>query len=75
MIIFLYGPDDYRREEKKRWYIAEFKKKYPKSTMGVFDFTEAKGLADFGTFPPCWWLSQIPRQRPADAQQSSLRMN
>jgi|SRR5882724_12837504 len=28
MIIFLYGPDAYRRDQKKRFYISEFEKKY-----------------------------------------------
>ncbi len=40
MVIFLYGPDDYRRTEKKRALIAEFVKK--RSDLGVaeFDFEE-----------------------------------
>ncbi len=40
MIIFLYGPDDYRREEKKRWYIKEFEKKYSALSVRTFDFAE-----------------------------------
>jgi DNA polymerase III delta subunit len=33
MVIFLYGPDSYRRDQKKRWYTSEFQKKY--SAHGV----------------------------------------
>ena len=33
MVIFLYGPDSYRRDLKKRFYVAEFTKKY--SAHGV----------------------------------------
>ena len=44
MIIFLYGPDSYRRDAKKRFYIAEFEKKY--STHGIehVDLEAADGL-------------------------------
>lgn len=41
MIIFLYGPDDYRREEKKRWYVEEFKKKYSGLSAGSFDLADS----------------------------------
>ena len=37
MIIFLYGPDDYRREQKKKDLIAEFKKKRSDFGMDFFD--------------------------------------
>jgi DNA polymerase III delta subunit len=52
MIIFLYGPDDYRREEKKRWYISEFRKKYPGFGVEFFDLAdeEADWVADFKSF-------------------------
>lgn len=40
MIIFLYGPDDYRREEKKRWYKKEFEKKYSGLSVRTFDFAD-----------------------------------
>lgn len=52
MIIFLYGPDDYRREEKKRWYVSEFKKKHSGLTVQLFDFSDAErdNLADFQNF-------------------------
>jgi hypothetical protein len=41
MIIFLYGPDDYRRDEKRRWFVAEFVKKYGGLGVGYFDLGEA----------------------------------
>lgn len=61
MIIFLYGSDDYRREEKKRELIAEFKKKHSGLGLGFFDFseesaaprqegTEERTLAEFRNF-------------------------
>jgi DNA polymerase III delta subunit len=37
MIIFLYGPDDYRRAEKKRSIITEFTKKRSGLGIGTFD--------------------------------------
>ncbi|MDP2598771.1 MAG: hypothetical protein Q8P49_03000 [Candidatus Liptonbacteria bacterium] len=40
MIIFLYGPDDYRREQKKKWYVSEFAKKYSGLSIGAFDVLE-----------------------------------
>ena len=50
MIIFLHGPDDYRRIQKKRWFLAEFEKKYSAAAIGYFDM-EADGapakLAEF----------------------------
>jgi DNA polymerase III delta subunit len=50
MIIFLYGADDYRREQKKRSIFAEFIKKYSGLNIGVFDLAEEKGLTDFAEF-------------------------
>lgn len=50
MIIFLYGPDDYRRVEKKRSIIAEFTKK--RSSLGVdfFDLEEKTAIERFTDF-------------------------
>jgi DNA polymerase III delta subunit len=45
MIIFLYGPDDYRRIQKKRAIIAEFQKKHGAFGTGYFDLAE-EGAAD-----------------------------
>ena len=50
MIIFLHGPDDYRREQKKRWYIKEFKKKYSGLSVGYFDLAETDQLDEFRAF-------------------------
>lgn len=45
MIIFLYGPDDYRREGKKRELIAGFEQKHSRIGIGHFDFRD-EGAAD-----------------------------
>ena len=50
MIIFLYGPDDYRRSEKKRALIAEFSKKRSEIGLGVFDLEEKTALENLGEF-------------------------
>ena len=50
MIIFLYGPDDYRRSEKKRSIIAEFSKKRSEIGLGVFDLEEKTALEPLGEF-------------------------
>ncbi|MBI4087678.1 MAG: hypothetical protein HY434_02500 [Candidatus Liptonbacteria bacterium] len=50
MIIFLYGPDEYRREQKKKSIIAEFKKKRSNLGVGFFDLQEKDALADLKEF-------------------------
>jgi DNA polymerase III delta subunit len=53
MIIFLYGPDDYRRTQKKKAIIAEFEKKRSGLGIASFDFDEygeKEGLDAFGGF-------------------------
>ncbi len=50
MIVFLYGPDDYRREQKKRELIAEFRKKHSGLGVGFFDLSEEGALARFRDF-------------------------
>lgn len=45
MIIFLYGPDDYRREAKKRELVAEFRKKHSGLGLGSFDFSDPPATA------------------------------
>jgi DNA polymerase III delta subunit len=47
MIIFLYGPDDYRRVQKKRDLIAEFLKKRSEQGISVFDLAEEGSFAKF----------------------------
>jgi DNA polymerase III delta subunit len=50
MIIFLYGPDDYRRTQKKRDFVAEFSKKRSEQGIGVFDLAEGGALEKLGEF-------------------------
>jgi DNA polymerase III delta subunit len=50
MIIFLYGPDDYRRSEKKRSIIAEFSKKRSEIGLGIFDLEEKTALETLAEF-------------------------
>lgn len=50
MIIFLYGPDDYRRVEKKRSIIAEFTKKRSAFGVDLFDFEEKTSIEQFAYF-------------------------
>lgn len=50
MIIFLYGPDDYRRSEKKRSIIAEFSKKRSEIGLGIFDLEEKTAPENLGEF-------------------------
>jgi DNA polymerase III delta subunit len=45
MFIFLYGPDDYRRIQKKREIIAEFERKHSGLGLGFFDLA-ADGAMD-----------------------------
>ncbi len=61
MIIFLYGPDDYRRTEKKRALVAEFVKK--RSDLGVaeFDFEENDAHAAAGEFLRAQSLFATPK--------------
>lgn len=40
MIIYLYGPDSYRRQEKLKWYSDQFKKKFSALTVDRFDLSE-----------------------------------
>jgi DNA polymerase III delta subunit len=46
MVIFLYGADDYRREQRKKFYIEEFKKKYSGLSAEYFDLEEKNKLED-----------------------------
>ena len=50
MIILLYGPDDYRREEKKHSIKEEFLKKYSGLSVGSFDFLEKEAFEEFKNF-------------------------
>ncbi|MEK7507994.1 MAG: hypothetical protein AAB602_02840 [Patescibacteria group bacterium] len=50
MLIFLYGQDDYRREEKRRSIKEEFLKKYSSLSIGSFDLLEGGGFEEFKNF-------------------------
>ncbi len=50
MIIFLYGPDDYRRNQKKRELVAEFQRKHSRLGLGCFDLAAESGLREFINF-------------------------
>lgn len=50
MIIFLYGPDDYRRFQKKKEIIAEFRKKHSALGLGFFDLAADGALDDLSEF-------------------------
>jgi len=50
MLIFLYGPDDYRRKGKERFYLAEFKKKHSHLGVGKFDLAAEGVFESFQEF-------------------------
>ena len=50
MIIFLYGPDDYRREEKKKEIIKEFRNKHSNLGLDYFDFSNDGEFSRFEDF-------------------------
>ena len=50
MIVFLYGPDDYRRTRKKRELTAEFLKKRSAQGIGTFDLMEAGAFENLEEF-------------------------
>ncbi len=50
MIIFLYGPDDYRREVKKREIVAEFRKRRDNLGLMTFDLSEEGSFEKFKEF-------------------------
>jgi DNA polymerase III delta subunit len=50
MLIFLYGPDDYRRVQKKRDLIAEFRKKRSELGLGFFDLAAKDWFDGFEEF-------------------------
>ncbi len=50
MIILLYGPDEYRRLQKKNWIIADFKKKHTSVALSRFDLSKEEESASFAEF-------------------------
>ncbi|MBI3589334.1 MAG: hypothetical protein HY093_02905 [Candidatus Liptonbacteria bacterium] len=61
MIIFLYGADDYRREQKKREILLEFKKKRSDLGVGYFDLAEEGGFLRFQEFLISQSLFQVAK--------------
>jgi len=50
MIIFLYGPDDFRRSQKKKYYINLFREKHQNAPIEVFDCKEKEALSKLSSF-------------------------
>lgn len=50
MIIFLYGPDDYRRQQKKNEWIAKFTEKHSAAGLGYFDLEDGAVTDDLLAF-------------------------
>ncbi len=50
MIIFLYGPDSYRRQQKLNEYVERYKAKFPGVLPAAFDLGEEEGLAKLVDF-------------------------
>lgn len=50
MIIYLFGPDAYRRQEKLKWYSDRFKKKFSALTVDSFDLIEKEELNRLKSF-------------------------
>lgn len=50
MIIFLSGPDDYRREQTKQDYVSGFKAKYSGISAASFDLSEGGATENFEIF-------------------------
>jgi len=50
MIIFLHGPDEYRRLQKKNWIIADFREKHDGVAVGRFDLAEKEEFPKFAEF-------------------------
>ena len=50
MIIYLCGPDSYKRQEKLKWYEDQFKKKFSALTVDQFDLSESDEFNRLKTF-------------------------
>lgn len=50
MIIYLYGPDAYRRQEKLKWYLDKFKEKHSALTVENFDLEDEKEVVKLKEF-------------------------
>lgn len=50
MIVFLWRPDDYRRSQRRKYYVEEFRKKYSNLGIGYFDLAEVDALEKLAEF-------------------------
>ena len=50
MVIYLYGPDSYRRKEKEKWIIYEYKKKHLGITVDKFELESDDDFSSFKNF-------------------------
>ena len=50
MIIFLYGPDAYRRQEKLKEIVSEYRAKHENPSLQHFDFREEGKFDEFRDF-------------------------
>ncbi len=50
MILYLYGPDSYRRQEKLKWYLEKFKEKHSGLTIESFDLKNEDELIKLKEF-------------------------
>ena len=78
MIIFLYGPDDYRREEKKKEIIKEFQNKHSSLGLDYFDimsegessrfedFVKSQSLFEKAKLAVVWGVYENPSQEFID---------
>src|SRR3989344_1639540 len=78
MIIYLHGPDAYKRQEKLNWYIGKFREKHSALTVEHFDLAETNGLhklKDFATAQSLFdsfkfgVLENVSEANPKDLQQ------
>ena len=50
MILYLYGPNSYRRREKVKWYLGKFKEKHSGITIEEFNLENQKSVDDLRDF-------------------------
>jgi hypothetical protein len=50
MILYLYGPDSYRRQQRLNWYIEKFKEKHSALTVESFDLENSDELVRLRDF-------------------------
>ena len=67
MIIFLYGPDDYRREQKNWEILAEFQRKQSDLGIGKFDLANGGDFEKFQEFLRSQSLFQVAKMAILDS--------